>query len=112
MDNRIDFSLVLEVVKTLVSDIKESEMSKECKIDVVTDEEDGYRTILVFENCLGEIVVSQPDFAPYRYVKFEVLSSIDKEFKHVFLWYDCMEDTVETILFQLRKGFDVAREYG
>lgn len=44
---------------------KKSEISRECKIDVVTGEDDDYRTILVFENCLGEIVVSQSNFAPY-----------------------------------------------
>lgn len=64
MDSRISFSLVLEIVKTLVSDIKESEIFKECKIDVVTDEVDFYRVMLEFENCLGKIIVSQPDFAP------------------------------------------------
>ena len=59
----------------------------------------------------SEIIVNQPYFAPYRYVKMEILSSINDIFEYVFVWYDCNEDSVEEILFHIRDGLEIASKY-
>ena len=84
---------------------------KECNFDVLIDTETAYRVIIEFDNCMGEILVNQPYFAPYRFVKIEMLSSVCVEDTHIFIWYDSESDSVDEILFQIRKCFDIAKKY-
>ena len=64
-----------------------------------------------FNNCMGEILVTQPYFAPYRFVKIEILSSDCIEDAHIFRWYDSENDSVDEVLFQICKCLDIAKNY-
>mgnify|MGYP004642689061 CR=1 FL=1 len=110
MDSQETFSQILKAVKILVSE-KKAELYKECNFDVLIDTETAYRVIIEFDNCMGEILVNQPYFAPYRFVKIEMLSSVCVEDTHIFIWYDSESDSVDEILFQIRKCFDIAKKY-
>ena len=51
------------------------------------------------------------DFAPYRFVKIEILSSDCIEDAHIFRWYDSENDSVDEVLFQICKCLDIAKKY-
>ena len=110
MDSKETFSVILRAVKILVSE-KKRELYKECKFDVLKDTETTYRVIVEFNNCMGEILVTQPYFAPYRFVKIEILSSDCIEDAHIFRWYDSENDSVDEVLFQICKCLDIAKKY-
>jgi len=111
VSNQGRLHIVLEAVKKYILEIEEKELYKKCNIEILIDSSDAYRVALQFDNCMGEIIVNQPDFAPYKHVKIEMLSSIDKEIKYIFVWHDNEKDTVEEILLNIKKGFDIANDY-
>lgn len=110
MDNQNNFSLILENVKLLIDEIDKKRIYKNGKFTVLNNQ-DYYKVNIEFDNCIGEIIVNQPYFAPYRYVKMEILSSKNDNFEYVFVWYDCNEDSVEEILFHIREGLEIASKY-
>ena len=87
----------------------ENHIYANCKIDITNNDKENFRVILRFDNCIGEIIVDKPSFAPYRYVKMKVLSYVNG--KSVFTWYDEENDTCEYILEQLCKGLNFAVNY-
>ncbi len=106
-----EFSLILRAVALLISNIIKEDTYRRCKFNILKNDSTGYRVIVEFDNCMGEIIVAKPCFAPYRYVSLEILSSISDEFKRVFVWYDCDFDSIEDILFHIREGLEVASKY-
>lgn len=110
MDNQNSFSLILENVKLLFDEINKKGMYKNGKFDTLNNQ-DYYKVNIEFDNCIGEVIVNRPNFAPYRYVKIEILSSIRDDFEYVFVWYDCDENSVEEILSHIREGLEIASKY-
>lgn len=111
MNNQTDFSLVLEKVKTIINDMITNEMYLDCKFDTLIDNEFCYRVIVEFDNCMGEIIVEEPYFAPYRYVGFQILSKLDTENEFIFVWYDDENSTVEEIVAHINEGMEFAAKY-
>ena len=109
MNSQETFSAILKAVKILISE-KKIELYKECKFNVLKDTDTTYRVIVEFNNCMGEILVNQPYFAPYRYVKIEMISSDCIENAHIFMWYDSEADSVDEVLFQICKCLDIAKK--
>ena len=58
------------------------------QMEMVADNEDYLRIILEKEDRMGEIVVEDAGFAPYRFFKFEVAQIIDDRAEIVMAWYD------------------------
>ncbi len=111
MNNKKEFYAILEQVRSLVNEIDMEKLYPNCNIDVLINETNFYRVIIEFSNCIGEIIVNQPDFAPYRYVKFEIISSITPEYAQVFVWYDNETNTVEEILTNIQNGLKIGYIY-
>lgn len=111
MDNKKTFSLILEAVKELVFKVIKEERYKECKFDILISTYTSFRAITESNDCIGKIIVSQTDFAPYRYVKIEILSSVDVENINIFTWYDSEDDSVDEIILQMQKGIEIVRKY-
>ena len=72
---------------------------------VLTDREDSLRVILETENAMAELIVAQADFAPYRFVSFQILD-IRRELRDgpVFCYYDNEGSTIDEILRELDRG--------
>jgi len=105
------FSLILREVALLLDNIIKEKIYQKCKFNILRNDSKGYRIIVDFDNCMGEILVAQPSFAPYRYVSFEIISSISDDFEYVFIWYDCDNDSVDDILFHVKEGLEIASKY-
>jgi len=107
--------ILFNKIKTEIIKWVEDHISRftEEKIDVkeVNNNSDSYSVVFDFDNCMAEIDVNQPEFAPYRYVSFEVVAVVDNTSKLIYSWYDNDSTGIEEILFQLSKGIKYATNY-
>ena len=81
------------------------------KIDIITDDEKCYRVIIEWERCIGEMVVEEPHFAPYRFICFNILSSITEDITSIYCWYDSKGDSFDVIKEKIKEGISIAFEY-
>ena len=58
------------------------------QMEMVADNEDYLRIILETEDRMGEIVVEDASFDPYRFFKIEVAQIVDERAEIVMVWYD------------------------
>ena len=58
------------------------------QMEMVADSEDYLRIILETEDRMGEIVVEDASFAPYRFLKIEVAQIVEDRAEIVMAWYD------------------------
>ena len=56
--------------------------------EMVADNEDYLRIILETTDGMGEIVVEDESFAPYRFFKIEVAQIVDDRAEIIMAWYD------------------------
>ncbi len=76
-------------------------------IEVAKDEPDCFHVFFETTNCVSELVVNKPDYAPYRRVSFLVMSANEPvNSSPVFSYYDSDSDTTEEIINQLNIGLN------
>ena len=82
----------IQKVKTIVREwlLEHSDVlvSQGVQTEMVADNEDYLRIILETTDRMGEIVVEDASFAPYRFFKFEVAQIVDDWAEIVMAWYD------------------------
>ncbi len=111
MDNAIEFSNVLYYVKnTVLKELVNYPIDTYSK-DIIWDNKRCFRIIIEWERCIGELIVNDEEYTPYRYVYFSILSSITDEVTTVFSWYDSDNDTLEIIRDKIQYGLSVAFNY-
>lgn len=101
---------VLKEVRIAVEKIK-VQYGDKLKIKVITDREKLYQADLYAKNCLANLTVGEPSFAPYRYVSFEVAAMINGEPNLIYHWYDDETHTVQDIVGNLNNGIDFMVNY-
>ena len=99
-----------EIIKW-IEDNKSRFEKERINLEVVNNNRYSYSVIFDFNNCMVEIDINQPDFAPYRYVSFEMVAIVDETPKLVYSWYDDDNTNIDEILFQLNKGIKYATMY-
>ena len=99
------FSAVLGAVKTAITEWP----NFSDYIRVMTDSDRAYWAIIELEHCMGEIVVDQPTWAPYRFVKMEILPLDDGP--PGFVWYDGAGDDAAAVGQQITAGLQAAMAY-
>lgn len=57
-------------------------------LEILIDTEQCFRIILESADKMGEIIVEDARFAPYRYFKLEIAQIIDDRAQIVNAWYD------------------------
>ncbi len=105
------FEAIRDAVEEFIETIIRQEKYPNCKFDILKNEIDCYRVIVEFENCMGKIIVNRPDFAPYRFVWMEVLSSKCAEYEQVFVWSDNESDCVEDVIYRIGDGLKIVSQY-
>lgn len=58
------------------------------ELETLIDNEQCFRIILESADKMGEILVEDASFAPYRYFKLEIAQIIDNRAQIVNAWYD------------------------
>lgn len=86
-------------------------LGNDVKISVLADTTDSYVANFDFQSCMAELVVSHPDFAPYRFVSFMIAALVEGRPTFVYTWYDKDGDDMETILEKLDEGICFAAKY-
>lgn len=110
MDNSL-FVKVKEVVTQWIKDNEEKFKSKNIVIEIVENNKERLYVILNFGEYMAAIVVAEPDFAPYRFVSFEVAAMENGISTVPYSWYDEEGNTIEEIVKNLDKAIDIALEY-
>ena len=81
----------IQKVKTIVREwlLENSDVlvAQGVQMEMVADNEDYLRIILETEDRMGEIVVEDAGFAPYRFCKIEVAQIVDDWAGIVIGWY-------------------------
>lgn len=105
------FDSIRKAVCAWVNDI-EKKYSAELNIERIKDKPDIYLAYIFLKNCAAQVIVTDPEWAPYRYVGFEAYSGLgEEEAQLVFSWYDSDEDDVESIIQQLQAGIEYVISY-
>ena len=99
------FSAILDAVKTAMAEWQNFKH----QIRVMADSDCAYWAIIELEHCMGEIVVNESTWAPYRFVKMEILPLDDGP--PVFAWYDGAGDDAVAVGRQIAAGLQAAMAY-
>ncbi len=106
-----DFRDVLQISKvTLEACLLEYPIHSYNK-DVLVDTDNCYRVIVEWKNCLGEMLVEQANYAPYRYLTFNILPTDIDEVIPIFAWNDSDTDSLESIKDKIKEGVCCAFDY-
>lgn len=73
---------------------------------VLIDSKDCLRILLENEEKMGEILIEDAEFAPYRHFKFEIAQIIDEKAQITYAWYDNDKTTVEAYRLALANGIE------
>lgn len=106
-----EFKIILKQVKEWLEKNSKKPPFTVLKFDQVINNDKCLRVIFENSNCVGEVIVEQPECAPYRFVKIEILSLRDNDNKLIYAWYDKENDKCEYIISQLQKGLTYALAY-
>ena len=111
MSDRIDFNSVRKVVKKILK----MELSKYPEdsyvFEALIDREDCYRASIEWDNCMGEILVEMPVFAPYRFVNITIMPYEADDYTPLFYWNDSADDSIDIIEKKIAEGIEVAQRY-
>lgn len=111
MSNKIEFFNVLKMVKETFTEELAKYPAKSYKKDIIIDTDHCFRVIIEWEKCIGELVVEEPEFAPYRYVNFNILSSTTDEITAIFSWSDSRNDSLKIIKDKIKEGLLIGYKY-
>jgi len=78
-------------------------------VEIAKNEENILIIDFTFAECLAQIHVYEPDFAPFKYVAFDALSLVDES--RIFYFYDTDRTTENEVIEQLNKGIEICSSY-
>ena len=106
MDNM--FLQIKDRVTQWVYNIKKAH--SQIATNIILNSNEALRVFFENEKYIAELVVERGEFAPYRYVKMEILSLDSKYPTPIYIWYDSQNDSIEKILINLQIGLDLLNE--
>jgi hypothetical protein len=80
------------------------------KIEVLKNTPECFHVIFIFELNLAGLTVAEPAFAPYRFVSFEVLGTVNGKTDLIQYWYDQDEMSIEDTVLGLSNAMKRAME--
>ncbi len=98
----------LELMKRAKEIVHREQSNSEVEVFVKLDEKDNYEVFFDWVNCMGQLIISKPDFAPYRWVRMEILDLTTE--RQLYLWQDSEGDSVEKNICRIEKGFSIAEK--
>jgi hypothetical protein len=78
-------------------------------IEILSDDMNCFRVELNFGGILAEILVEEPDFAPYRHVSFQAVGITNDGPELLHYWYDEKNMGVDEIIENLVVAIDVCK---
>ena len=78
---------------------------------VLRDDPTGLRIIWETSTHLAELIVSRGEFAPYRFVSFQILDLLrEPDQALVYSYFDSEDSTMDEILTALDRGIELIKE--
>ncbi len=111
MSHNDRFDIILNSAKNALLEELSRFSNESYKQEIIFNDETCFRTIIEWENCIGELIVEEAEFAPYRNISFIILSSVTKDIIPIFCWYDSEKDSLETIIEKIKEGLLIAFGY-
>ncbi|MBR0490521.1 MAG: hypothetical protein IJJ82_00545 [Clostridia bacterium] len=111
MSCEIDFLYVLKTVKEIFEEELSKYPAKSYNKDIIIDNDHCFRVVIEWKKCMGELIVEEPGFAPYRYVNFNILSWTTDEIKAIFSWSDSINDSLKIIKDKIKEGLLIGYKY-
>ena len=99
----MEFPKVMESVRMWFKSAQERCSQKTCA-EIVSDSDGVFRVFFESGGKMGELIVTQPDFAPYRFVSFQILRTDETP---VFCYFDSDSSSVREILENLDAGLQM-----
>ncbi len=79
--------------------------------EVLRDDPDGLRIIWETKTHLAELIVSRGEYAPYRFVSFQILNILrEPDQALVYSYFDSVDSTMGEILTALDRGIELIKE--
>lgn len=78
--------------------------------NIIFNTDEALRIIFEGKEHVAELLVESGSFAPYRYVKMEILSLASDDPTPIYRWYDSPSDHIETIIANLQIGLQFLSE--
>jgi len=104
-------------IKESVFEWYKSYPNKSNCVEVTKNEEDILIIDMTFENCIAQLIVNEPGFAPYKHVYFEALALNSKKFIEtglpdlIYFFYDSIDMTVNEIIEEINFGVQYCEKY-
>jgi hypothetical protein len=115
--NKYTFDQIREsVLQWSQSDIPNRIASSEY-FEITKNEKEVLLIDLTFENCLAQIVVTNPIFAPYQYVSFEAMTLESKRSQEtgkpemIYFFYDSADMLEKEVIEELKFGVKLCSDY-
>ena len=99
----LEVKQVVDEVKKLVEAFQKKECFKECMFEQVVEEENKYCLIIYFPNCIGELMINEPEWSPYYFLKFEAVTYVSNVPTLIISWYMQKEHTLQDIISHLTR---------
>ena len=100
------YQSVKSFVVKWINENKEDIKDKDISISILRDDKSGFVVNFETDEVIAELIVEQPDFAPYRFVSFEVAAIEENRAKIVYSWYDNDNTFQQEIDDALKKGVE------
>lgn len=79
--------------------------------EILRDDPDGLRIIWETKTHLAELIVSRVEYAPYRFVSFQLLDILrEPDQALVYSYFDGVDSTMDEILTALDRGIELIKE--
>ncbi len=82
------FTMIRDAVAKVIRDISLKYSQENVMFQTLRDDDACLRIELKYESYLGEVIVEEPSFAPYRYVSLQVLGLRNGIPDLIHYWYD------------------------
>ena len=72
---------------------------------------------MTFDHCLAQLVVSEPDFAPYQFVALEAVTGDSQkaaqngDCEQIYFFYDAIDMTEAEVMGELKRGLKFLMDY-
>lgn len=92
-------------------------MTQHDELEVSKNDDDILLLDLTFNNCLAQLIVSKPFFAPYQFVSFEAMTLDSEKAQYtgepelIYFFYDSSEMTAKMVIAELEMGIQYCSCY-
>lgn len=92
-------------------------LKEQDKMEISKNNDNGLIIDLTFDNCLGQVIVSNPIFAPYQFVSFEAMT-LDSDKSHetgnpelIYFFYDTDKMSEKDVIKELEVAIKYCSDY-